>query len=237
VSQVAGPTPAELLSVWERGSGQDPVRRALTLLVAFHDGPARAAPRLDIGTRDVLLAGLLAGMIGDHMPGSTDCLGCGELLDLTIDIRAVAELPVIDAGAWTSVKVGEQMVRYRLPTSEDLLAVTGLPPLQAHADLLRSCLGLGPDEVPDPGVEAAVDAAMEAFAPAGAIDLIVRCPECGLQSAVPLDVPALLWSKVESEASGLLRDVHDLAVSYGWTETDVLALSPQRRASYLAMVG
>ena len=233
-----GLPPAELLSVWERGSGQDPVRRALALLVAFHDGPAGAGPgSLDIGTREVLLAGLLAGLVGDQVPACADCPGCGELLGLWVDIRAVAELPIGEAGAWTSVEVGDQLVRFRLPTSEDLLAVAGLTPPQARAGLLRACLGLGPDEIPGPGVEAAVDAAMEAVAPAGAVDLLVRCPECGLESAVPLDVLALLWSEVEAEAARLLRDVHDLAVSYGWTEAEVLALSPRRRATYLAMVG
>ena len=78
---------------------------------------------------------------------------------------------------------------------------------------------------------------MEQAAPAGAVDLLVRCPDCGLESALPLDVPALLWAEIEAQASALLRDVHALATGYGWTEADVLDLSPRRRASYLALAG
>ena len=229
--------PAELLSVWEHGGGQDPVRRALSLVGAFHDSPAEVPPRLDIGTRDVLLANLLRALVGDQVLACADCPACGVLLDLSVDLRAVVELPMIETGAWMNVEVGDQMVRFRLPTSEDLLSVAGLSPPRARAGVLRACLGIGPDDVLTPEVWRAVDAAMEEVAPAGAVDLLVQCPECGIESAVPLDVPALLWSEVDAEAVRLLRDVHDLALRYGWTESDVLALSPRRRASYLAMVG
>jgi hypothetical protein len=34
----------------------------------------------------------------------------------------------------------------------------------------------------------------------------------------------------------VLGDVHELARAYGWSEPEVLALSPWRRAAYLALV-
>lgn len=214
------------------------MRRALTLLVAFHDGPVGAsAASFDIGTRDVLLARRLQALVGNQVPACVDCPRCGELLDISVDLRAVAELPVVEEKSWMSISVEDEPVRFRLPTSEDLLTVVGLDRPQARAVLMRECLGLGPDELPAPDVAAAVDTAMEVVAPAGAVDLLVICPQCGMQGAVPLDVPSLLWSEVETEAAGLLRDVHDLAVRFGWTEPDVLALSPRRRAAYLAMDG
>jgi hypothetical protein len=33
-----------------------------------------------------------------------------------------------------------------------------------------------------------------------------------------------------------LRDVHELASAYGWRESEILALSPQRRQAYLELV-
>ena len=78
---------------------------------------------------------------------------------------------------------------------------------------------------------------MEHAAPAGAVDLLMRCPDCGLDSALPLDIPALLWAEIGTQASALLREVHALATSYGWTEADALELSPRRRAIYLALAG
>ena len=49
------------------------------------------------------------------------------------------------------------------------------------------------------------------------------------------DVAAFLWAAVERWALLTLRDVHQLALAYGWGEGDVLALSPLRRQLYLEM--
>ena len=35
--------------------------------------------------------------------------------------------------------------------------------------------------------------------------------------------------------STLIDDVHRLAAAYGWSERDILALGPQRRAAYLEL--
>jgi hypothetical protein len=42
---------------------------------------------------------------------------------------------------------------------------------------------------------------------------------------------------MDARARALLAEVHSLARAYGWTEPEILALSPQRRAAYLEMAG
>ena len=227
----------ELLAAWEAGSAQDPARRALTLLAVARGGPTAEAAAFDVGTRDVLLAGLLGLVAGGQVPACVDCPGCGVVLDVQVDVAAVAALPAHEPGTQLSVLVDGIEVPFRLPTTADLIALGGCPPDLAHAALLAACLGIAPGTAPEPEVGAAVEAAMERAAPAGAVDLLVRCPDCGLDSSLPLDVPVLLWAEIEAQASALLRDVHALAISYGWTEADVLDLSPRRRAMYLALAG
>jgi hypothetical protein len=200
-------------------------------------GPAGEAAAFDIGTRDVLLAGLLCSVAGGYVPACADCPGCGVVLDVPVDVAAVATLPVHEPGEPLSVVIDGTEVPFRLPTTADLIAVGGLPADQARAVLLAACLGAEPGTVPPPETGAAVEAAMEQAAPAGAVDLIVRCADCGLESVLPLDMPALVWAGIEAHVSALLQDVHALATSYGWTEADVLELSPRRRALYLAMAG
>ena len=39
-----------------------------------------------------------------------------------------------------------------------------------------------------------------------------------------------------ARAGALLHEVHRLASAYGWSEAQILALSPARRAQYLALV-
>jgi len=212
------------------------MHRALTVLAAAQGGPVIDAAAVDVGTRDVLLASLLQATAGDLVPACADCPRCGHVMDVPVDLAAVGGLPVHEPGEGLSVMVGGAQVRFRLPTTADLIALAGLPPARDRAALLAACLGAGSGELPPADVASAVEDAMERAAPAGAIDILVRCPYCGLESALPLDVPALIWTELDAQATALLRDVHDLATSYGWTEADVLALGPRRRAMYLALV-
>lgn len=64
----------------------------------------------------------------------------------------------------------------------------------------------------------------------------VSCPECGEQWFAELDVVAFLWQELRSLALSLLNEIDALAGAYGWSESDVLALSPTRRAWYLQRV-
>ncbi len=54
---------------------------------------------------------------------------------------------------------------------------------------------------------------------------------------MPFDILSYLWTEIEDWAQRLLVDVHTLAVSYGWSERDILALSPRRRRMYLELLG
>jgi hypothetical protein len=227
----------ELLAVWETGSAQDPVQRAVTLLGALLGATAAEAAAFDIGTRDVLLAGLLRSVAGDRVPACADCPGCGAVLEVPVDVAAVTALPVHEPGERLSVLVDGIELAFCLPTTADLIALSGCPPDLAGSALLATCLGLERGETAAPETVAAVEAAMEQAAPAGAVDLLVRCPDCGRDSVLPLDIPSLAWAEIEAQAAALLRDVHALATCYGWTETDVLDLSPRRRAMYLALAG
>ena len=229
--------PRELLTLWEAGSTQDPMRRAVTLLAAARGRSPAEAATVDVGTRDVLLAGLFRLVAGDQVPACADCPGCGVALEVPVDVAAVAALPVHEPQERLSVLTDGAEVPFRLPTTADLIALGGCPPGQARVALLAACLGIEPETTPEAETGAAVEAAMEQAAPAGAIDMLVRCPACGLDSSLPLDLPVLLWAEIEAQVSALMRDVHALATSYGWTEADVLDLSPRRRAVYLDLAG
>jgi hypothetical protein len=231
---MTGIAPDRLLALWERGRGRTPAEGAAALLGAVTD----AGTDLDVGSRDVLLARLLAATAGPLVWARAVCSSCGAALDVPVDVAAVAALPVHAPGEGLTVEVDGTPVRFRLPTTGDLLALRNVAPEVARDRLLRRCLGLPDSAGPVPeAVAAAVDAAMETAAPAGAIDLVVACPDCATTTAAALDVPLLLWPEVEARATVLIEQVHALAAAYGWTEPDVLALSPRRRAAYLELVG
>lgn len=225
--------PQATLAIWESGRCQDPLERAVTLLAGATGSSREDAAHVDVGTRDVQLARLLASLTGDLVWACAPC-GCGEMLDVAVDVAAVAALPVHPPGTVLTAGTGPQPMTVRLPTTGDLQALVGLDPQRARRLLLARCVHPLNADLPAE-IDALVDAALESASPAGAVEVLVRCAGCDVERETALDVPALLWAEVEARALALLEEVHVLAVAYGWTEPEVLALPAQRRATYLQL--
>jgi hypothetical protein len=51
-----------------------------------------------------------------------------------------------------------------------------------------------------------------------------------------LDIITFFWMEIKTRARRLLTEVHLLARTYGWSENDILTMSPRRRTMYLQMV-
>jgi len=86
----------ELLSVWESGSSQIPLRRALAMIAAAcPEVSSDSLANLTIGQRDARLLALREAMFGAELAGITDCPECGEKIELSFncsDIRQQGEL-------------------------------------------------------------------------------------------------------------------------------------------------
>ncbi|KAF4406240.1 hypothetical protein [Streptomyces lycii] len=89
-------------------------------------------------------------------------------------------------------------------------------------------------ELPE-SVQRRIAEAAEEADPAAAVTLNVACPECGEATKAELDIASYLWTELDSWARDLLLDVHLLAGAYGWSEREILALSPLRRRYYLEL--
>jgi hypothetical protein len=46
-----------------------------------------------------------------------------------------------------------------------------------------------------------------------------------------------LWNELDDWAARILSQVHILASNYGWSESEIVALSPQRRQYYQDLIG
>ncbi|CDR15910.1 hypothetical protein [Streptomyces iranensis] len=89
-------------------------------------------------------------------------------------------------------------------------------------------------ELPEP-VQRRLAEAAERADPAVDVTLNVACPECGEATRAELDIASYLWAELDHWARDLLLDVHLLATAYGWSEPQILALSPLRRRYYLEL--
>ena len=79
----------------------------------------------------------------------------------------------------------------------------------------------------------AIVAHMAQADPQADIQLSLVCPQCGHQWQAAFDIASFFWSEINAWANRMLREVHILASRYGWSETDILAMSPWRRQFYL----
>ena len=238
----------ELLSVWESGGSQVPLQRALTMLaLGCPEASSDSLARLTIGQRDARLLALREMTFGSELTGGTDCPQCGEKIELSFnssDIRRSVEgmagspLPAEDGAHGVTrptmpptelaIESNGGEVRFRLPTSADLLAVS------SPEELLERCLLNGGDHVTE-NLRAVVGEKMSDADPMADIRLTLNCPSCEHKWEAPFDIVGFLWREISAAARRLLREVHTLASAYGWTETEILALSPARRRTYLEM--
>lgn len=91
-------------------------------------------------------------------------------------------------------------------------------------------------ELPQEVAEAVADR-MAIADPQAEIELAVDCSACNHNWLAPFDIESFFWSEIDAWARQILSEVHVLASSYGWRETDILNMSARRRQFYLEMVG
>jgi hypothetical protein len=234
-----------LLDVWERGQGQVPGERAVTLLAAAGMSAEEAGSR-PLGQRDRLLLGLREQLFGGRVLGVADCPACGERLEADFESSALrASMPGTAPSAPLRVESEAYSVEFRLPTTADVLAAASAASddVEAARLLLERCIERAERDgvaVPTAGLparcQADVAAALAASDPGAEMEVLLSCPGCGETSPVPFDVTAFIWQEITAWARRTLWEVHTLAVAYGWAEGDILGLSASRRRRYIRMV-
>ncbi|HEY2929526.1 hypothetical protein [Piscinibacter sp.] len=231
-----------LLALWERTLAAGAPGRDDALLQALPD--ALAAPRT-LGERNARLLALHAQLFGSELALLSHCPACGSAAQFSADCEALAARPPATDAAASRHRLEAQghAIEFRLPDSADIAAASGAPDDDAFArELLARCVlactrngaRVPPHELPAPLLDA-LSQRMEALDPAASLSFELACPQCSTPWEARLDVGPLLWQKLQATAERVLLDVDALARAYGWTEPEVLRLSPLRRAAYLQL--
>jgi hypothetical protein len=233
----AVPGAEAIVQIWERGRHEHTIDRALTMLAILSGAPRQELAQLSVERRDRLLFGWRERIFGKAMTAWAACPACGCGVDVTLTV----EDPEPPEDRFV-VDVAGAPVAVRMPTSLDLAAVADCPSVdEARRRLVGRCLEetlTGPSGAPavdDERVVTVVEAELDrrAGVSAGTVDLC--CPDCSTAWALEVDVAALAWREIEILAERLLADVDVLARRYGWSERDILGLSPDRRRFYLEL--
>jgi hypothetical protein len=239
------PTAAVLLAAWEAGAAEAPVDRAPSLLASL--GLLAAddeVHRLTVGQCDRHLLRLRRSLFGDVVEASATCPVCGSDVELSLSLTHLTPPAGDLAEPALALERDGYTITCRIPLNQDLCAVAELGERAAPSDLLGRCLlrardGAGRpvtvEELPVETAAAVIDALAQSD-PGAQVPLGIRCP-CGAEWVDELDIRLILWSELTDWVGRTLTLVHQLAHSYGWSESEILAMSPWRRNWYLEAAG
>ncbi|MEV7731552.1 hypothetical protein AB0O75_05440 [Streptomyces sp. NPDC088921] len=204
---------------------------------------------LCVGDRNALLLTVIAVTYGGRAQWVVDCPGCGDQLDAEVDLAelAVSSAPAatrhngtrrrLSTGTRFRLRSGSRSRAtsgFRLPTGADLEAASVLDDVtEARMLLLDRCVDAW-HELDDTSL-AAVEGAMAEADPLADIELLLTCASCEAPVSAGLDAAAELAAHLATGRQ-LMADVHAIALAYGWTEHDVLALPRPRRTAYLSLI-
>lgn len=187
---------------------------------------------LTVGDRQYLMR-CLCVHLGQHEQWlSADCHQCGAPFDFHLRLD---ELPVregSDHGDRVTVRLEGNAWYFRLPNGGDqeTLANENDPRKLLERCVLPDSHG-AVSTLPHTALET-IDSALEAAAAQVVTEVQARCPECDAGTAIALNPYELLGRPAEQ----LLREVHQMAIHYHWSERDILALPHQRRGAYLKLI-
>ena len=227
----------EILALWERACIAGPLARDDALL-------GDAAPT-SLSARNAALLALRVRLLGATQNLRAGCPVCGTALEFAIDCETLAHslLPAADAGTFHEFESDGYRVTYRAPDISDwrtAAASNGFVPALMERCIARCERDNGtqcePASLPN-AITDALSSALEALEPGAIVDFDLHCPECAAEWIAPMDCGAVLYAEISARTESLLVEVDALARAYGWSEAEVLALSPIRRAAYLQLVG
>lgn len=233
----------DILQLWETAQHQHPVDQALALLTAAEPGYSRdELAALPLGVRNQRLLALRRLSFGDRLGGRCICPQCNETVEFDLSCSSLQALP--DDTRARTFEINNYALRIRPLDSFDLAAAAAAADVtEARRLLMQRCVieARRDDAVIDtealpPTLRDAIAEAALAADPGAELLLDLRCPACAHRWQSLLDIVHILWGEVAARAQRLLLEVHLLARAYGWRETDILALSPTRRAAYLQRV-
>ncbi|MGY4532011.1 hypothetical protein ACVW0Y_001127 [Pseudomonas sp. TE3786] len=165
---------------------------------------------------------------------SAQCSLCAETFEFELALAPL--LAASSAVAPLQVQLHSRTLALRRATGNDLRDWRAARPgsrQQAVQLMLDSLLLEGEVRAEE---HALLAAALADADPLAAFAVACQCPACGAEREVDIDLDAAALARLQQRQRTLLREVHSLASRYGWSEAQVLAIAPARRAQYLALI-
>lgn len=191
-----------------------------------------------VGTRIAALLHMLAITdVINHLDLLACCKepSCGERFEFELSLSLL-----IDLAPETNVvqlKLDDtRLVSLRHPNGQDLRDWRKQNPVSREAAVTIMLNSLVVDGQVTHEDEPIIAEALSTIDPLVDFSVSCVCPACGFLNEVSVNLEDIVLTRFKRRQFALLREIHELASCYGWTEAEVLAIPPKRRARYLAMV-
>ncbi len=226
---MAVPSPANLIDTWALDR-RLPDRRRLAVLLEAAVGPQVQDD--SPGARNRRLLALHRDLIGGALEARVACPECGVQSEFEVPCEAILAAPSPGPDVRARLREDGRTFVFRLPRMSDLEAVADLGPAIPAALSRRCCL----NGEPPASLAERLGRKFEALDPAANIVLAITCADCARPVAATVDLAVFVARELDRLVDGLMRDVDVIASAYGWTEEVIFALTPARRARYVAMI-
>ncbi len=215
--------------------------------------------QLSLGDRETLLLHARRLTFGSQIDCVLPCPECGERMDF--QLRADRLLAQQDAGAQPlyfdeimQAGVESFQVRFRVPCGADLEDALREPkrrPVEAVlAVLARSVAWVRSDgESEDASARATipmdewpselaarVSERMAELDPHAETALQLTCPACRHSFTTTFDIGDYFFRELKERELRRYQEVHQLALAYHWSESEILNMSPRKRQLYLDLL-
>jgi hypothetical protein len=208
---------------------------------------------LTVGDREALLLHLRRITYGDSLPCVLVCpgVGCGAKMDLDMKVSDLL-LPAYENSQESyecdvTANGADYHVRFRLPNGADQELAADRSFTDFHAAerlVLKLCVErisggeseIRSDEEWPLELADRIGAKMAELDPQAEILLQLRCPECQHEFSAEFDAAAYFYQELRGRLPHLYQEVHQIAHSYHWSESEILDMTPRKRMVYLNLL-
>ncbi len=199
------------------------------------------------GDREFLLLRIYQTTFGDKLQVFLQCpdAECSEITEAPLNLNDITvEANPVEMRTFT-MKVNEaraERISFRLPTGADqeaLAATKELDEAELSQRLLQLCI-VDPSKSAEKlsqDVREGIEEQMRTLGPGIEVELEAVCPKCSKTFTSQLDVALLVLNELRLSEAALEMDVHALAFYYHWPESEIISLTPRRRARYVELLG
>lgn len=203
---------------------------------------------LEVGKRIECLLAIATSRDRQEFSIPLRCLNsaCREGIEIDFSMGELSKLQGSKNGdKLPQIKIGGQIIQLRKPTGWDQLnwLAQSFPNEQTAAEVMLKTLiisekkgGLDPNRINLEEWITTFNQVMEEVDPLVNFQVQVQCPCCGTQDFHRIDFGVFALKRLQNSQQQLLDMVHCLASFYHWNESEIFAIPPWRRQSYLARI-